>query len=61
MALTMLGRRMRSLGVAILSLTKAPNFPAPLGRDGLETGSLGLKNRIGLEENQEIWNRNLKA
>lgn len=30
MALTMLGRRMRSLDVAILSLTKAPNFPAPL-------------------------------
>lgn len=61
MVLTMLGRMMRSLGVAIVSLTKAPNFPAFLGRDGLETGSLSPKNRIGLEKNQEFWSRNLKT
>lgn len=62
MALTMLGRMMRSLGVATVSLTKAPHFPTLLERDGLETGRLSPKNRTGLEkENQEFWSRNLKA
>lgn len=54
MALAMLGRMRRSLGVAIVSLTKAPNFPAFLGRDGLgdrepesqEQNRLGGQSRI---------------
>lgn len=61
MALTMLGRRMRSLGVPIRTLTKASNFPVPLSENGLEAGSPGAKNRIGLEKNQEFWSRNLEA
>lgn len=62
MALTMLGRRMRSLAAPIPTLTKASNFPVPLGENGLEAGSPRPKNRIGLEkENQEFWSRNLEA
>lgn len=41
---------------------KSSNFPAPLGENGLEIGSPGPKNRIGLEKkNQEFWSRNLEA